>query len=90
MRREYGPRNAAGRAAFEEVPTKPKMSAVRKRKRTKSFFEMTEAEKDAVAAELAKCTDYGKTRPLSARDRAIWARVNRGRRSSTAESTSKS
>jgi hypothetical protein len=45
----------------------------------KSFFDLTPAEKEAVAARLAKGTDYKDTRPLSARDKALWEAAKRGR-----------
>ena len=50
-----------------------------KPKRNKSFFQMTAAEKEAVAAKLAEGTDYRDTRPLSSGDRARWEAAKRGR-----------
>ena len=44
-----------------------------------SFFDLSPAERDAVAAKLAKGTDYRDTRPLSRKDRALWEAAKRGR-----------
>lgn len=52
---------------------------MRTKKKPKSFFEMSAAERDAVAAELAKGTDYRDTRPLSPRDMALWNAAKQGR-----------
>jgi hypothetical protein len=48
-------------------------------KRTKSFFDLTKSEKEAVVARLAKGTDYADTRPLSSKDKALWEAAKRGR-----------
>jgi hypothetical protein len=47
--------------------------------RRKSFFGLTRAEKEADVARLAKGTDYKDTRPLSAREKALWEAARRGR-----------
>jgi len=45
---------------------------MKSKKRTKSFLEMSAAERNAAAAKLAKGTDYKDTKPLSPKDRALW------------------
>jgi hypothetical protein len=48
-------------------------------KSRKSFFDMTHAEKEAEVARLARGTDYKETRPLSAKEKALWEAARRGR-----------
>jgi hypothetical protein len=43
----------------------------------KPFFEMTLAEKKAYSAELAKGIPFSKTKPLSAKGKALWLAAKR-------------
>ncbi len=45
----------------------------------KSFFDLTRSEKEAEVARLAKGTDYKDTRPLSAKEKALWETARHGR-----------
>jgi hypothetical protein len=49
------------------------------KKKHKSFFEMSAAERDTVAAKLAAGTNYKDTRPLSRKEQALWKAAKRGR-----------
>ena len=45
----------------------------------KPFFEMTAAEKKALAAELEKGVPFSKMKPFSARGKLLWEAAKRGR-----------
>lgn len=46
---------------------------------SKSFFDLTLAEKNAVVAELEKGIPFSKMKPLSPRGKALWQAAQRGR-----------
>jgi hypothetical protein len=48
-------------------------------KKTRSFFDLSLAEKEAVVTRLAKGTNYHQTRPLSRKEKALWEAAKRGR-----------
>jgi hypothetical protein len=68
-----------GPTTAQAVSKKSQVIQMRPKKQPKSFFEMTSFERDAVAAKLAKGTDYRDTQPLSGKDRAMWEAARRGR-----------
>jgi hypothetical protein len=51
--------------------------------KSKSFFAMTDAERDAEIARFDKGIRFEDTRPLSAKSRLLWAMAKRGRGGST-------
>jgi hypothetical protein len=47
------------------------------KRQKKTFLQMNSAERDAYAARFDHETDYGRTKPLSARGKALWAAAQR-------------